>query len=109
MQSILHYIILIAFSYALISLPIPNGDWQEYLLLGASLAIIILSIKEDIDFEKTKRYRGLIGVVIILGVYWSIFYMLSDWSSLETTSLVILCLGAVINFVRLLVRTYKKN
>jgi len=109
MHSISYYIILIAFSYALISLPIPNGDWQEYLLLGACLGMTILSIKEDIDFEKAKRYRALIAMAIIIGVYWSIFYMLSDWSSLETTSLIILCIAPLINFVRILVRTSKRR
>ena len=103
MQRTLYYIFLISFLYALISIPMPNGDWQEYLLLGASLAMPILALEEHVGFEKTKLYKALIVTAIFLGVYGIIFYMSSDWSSLETTSLVILCIPPLVNFVRFLV------
>lgn len=94
--------------YALISLPIPNGAWQEYVLIGTSLAMTIFSLKEKIDFEKTKLYRIVAITIIFLGAYGIIFYLFSDWSILEATSLFILCVAPLVNFVQSLMQHRKK-
>ena len=102
MQHSFYYLLLIPFLYALISIPIPDGDWQEYLLLGASLGMAFLAFKEQAKAQQTNPSKALMAMAFYGGVYGFIFYMSSDWSMLETASLIILCLPSLINFGRVL-------
>jgi uncharacterized membrane protein len=86
-------------------MPIPDGDWQEYLLLGASLGMAFIALKEQMVFKNTASSQAIAAMVIFWGIYGFIFYIQSDWSMLEIASLVLLCLPSLINFVRVLMGT----
>lgn len=109
MKTVIYYIVLTCFIYSLISLPILNGTWQEYLLIISSLSTTVLALKDQVDFDKAKFFRILAFITVYLAVYCIIFYMYSDWSSLETISLIILCISPIVTFIKLLLKMKKEN
>lgn len=104
MKTVIYYIVLMSFIYSLISLPILDGTWQEYLLVISSLSTTVLALKDQVYFDKAKFFRILAFITAYLAVYCIVFYMYSDWSILETISLIILCISPLFNFTRLLMK-----
>lgn len=97
------YVCLLPFLYALVSMPLQNGSWQEYLLLGASTGLLITTYFLEPSKEVVPVYRTVLVHLFILAVYAAIFYWVSDWSLLEAISFGVLCLPAIIDIGQLVV------
>lgn len=95
MKTIAFYIALVLFLYPLLAMPLEDGSWKEYLLVGASLGMSITALLEKTPVATVPPSRTVLASLLFAGFYTGIFYAVSDASPLELLSLGLLWIPTI--------------